>query len=179
MEMFFAVEQKAIDDLETVIAAVQVELDEMIENAEEDSIIGEVLKENGNLDKPGLKKKLKDEEPDAEDKAVLQKLQDLVTRVDDGAKTLKDLRAALDKKTRDQYPKLTDGQCVDLLLERKWYRSLRDGVFALYMSVSHAIATRNAEIAERYEKTLPELETEVADYATRVKGHLERMGFVW
>jgi type I restriction enzyme M protein len=179
IEMFFAAEQKAIDDLENVIVAAQAELDEMIENAEEDSIIGEVLKENGNLDKPGLKKKLKEKELDADDKAVLQKLQDLATRVDEGTKTLKDLRAALDAKTRAQYPKLTDDQSVELLIERKWYRSLIGGVFALYTSVSHSIATRDTELAERYDKTLPELEAEVSDYASRVKGHLEKMGFAW
>ena len=33
---------------------------------------------------------------DDDDKAVLQKLQDLTTRADEGAKTLKGLRAALD-----------------------------------------------------------------------------------
>jgi len=179
IEMFFATEQKAIDVLENVITTAQAELDEMIENAEEDSVISEVMKENGNLDKPELKKKLKDKELDADDKAILQKLQDLVTRVDDGAKTLKDLHAVFDAKARAQYPKLTDGQCMELLLERKWYRSLISGVFALYTSVSHNIATRDTELAERYEKTLPELEAEVADYATRVKGHLERMGFAW
>lgn len=179
IEMFFAAEQKAIDELETVIAAAQAELDEMIESAEDDSIIGEVLKENGNLDKPGLKRKLKDRELDADDKTVLQNLQDLVTRVDEGTKTLKDLRTAIDTKARDQYPKLTDDQCVELLLERKWYRSLIGGVFALYTSVSHSIATRDTELAERYEKTLPELEAEVEAYASRVKGHLERMGFAW
>lgn len=179
IEMFFAAEQRAIDDLGNVIVVAQAELDEMIENAEEDSIITEVLKENGKLDKPGLKKKLKDKDLDADDKTVFQKLQDLVTRVDDGTKALKDLCAALDAKTRAQYPKLTDDQCMELLLERKWYRALISGVFALYTSVSYSIATRNTELAERYEKTLPELEAEVADYASRVKGHLERMGFAW
>lgn len=179
IEMFFASEQKAISDLDSIIAVAQAELDEMIENAEDDSIISEVLKENGNLDKPGLKKKLKDKELDADDKAILQKLQDLVTRVDDGTKTLKDLRAALDKKVRAHYPKLTDDQCMELLLERKWYRSLIIGVFALYTSVSHAIATRDTELAERYEKTLPELESEVDQFEIKVKSHLERMGFKW
>lgn len=116
-------------------------------------------------------------EPD--DKAVFQELQNLVTRVDDETRKLKDLRVALDVKVRGQYPKLTDDQCVELLLERKWYRSLFDGVFALYTSVSHSIATRNMELAERYEKTLPELESEVEDYASFVSVHLKRMGFEW
>ena len=179
IEMFFSVEEKAIDDLEAVIAAAQAELDEMIENAEEGSAINDILKDNGSLDKAEIRKKLKDKELEAEDKAILQKLQKLTVRADDGSKALKDLRTALDNKARAQYPKLTDDQCMDLLLERKWYRTLLNGVFALYTSVSNSIATRDTELAERYEKTLPELEAEVADYAAKVKGHLERMGFAW
>lgn len=179
IEMFFSAEQKVIDDTETVIAAVQAELDEMIENAEEDSIITEVLKDNGNLDKAGLKKKLKDKELEADDKVVLQKLLDLVTRVDDGTKTVKDLRVALDKKAREQYVKLTDDQCMELLLNRKWYRSLVGGVYALYTAVSRRIAERVTELAERYECTMPQLEAEVMKLESKVKSHLERMGFVW
>ena len=179
VEMFFAAERKAIDDMESVIAAAQTELDEMIENAEEDSIIGEVQKDNGNLDKAGLKKKLKDKMLETEDKAVLQKLQDLVTRVDEGTKTVKELRDALDKKVRAQYAKLADEQIIELLLNRKWYCTLVSGVYALYTAVSHRIAERVTELADRYEKTMPQLETEVAEFESKVKSHLERMGFVW
>jgi len=179
IEMFFTVEQKVIEDTDAVIVAGQAELDEMIENADEDSIVGEVLKDNGKLDKAGLKKKLKDKELEAEDKEVLQKLQDLVTRVDEGAKAVKDLRAVLDKKARDQYAKLTDDQCTELLLNRKWYRALISGVYVLYAAVSHRIADRVTELADRYEKTMPQLETEVAELESKMKSHLERMGFKW
>lgn len=179
VEMFFTSVQKAIDDMETVIAAQQAELDEMIENAEENSVINDVLKDNGNIDKPRLKKKLKDEELDADDKAVLTALQNLVTRVDEGTKTVKDLRIALDRKTREQYPKLTDAECVELLLNRKWYRAIISGIYALYTAVSHHIADRVTELDERYEQTLSALENEVVQLEGKVKSHLERMGFVW
>jgi type I restriction enzyme M protein len=179
IEMFFAAEQKVIDDTGTAIATSQAKLDEMIENAEEDSIIGEVLKDNGNLDKAGLKKKLKDEELEAADKATLQRLQDLVTRVDEDTKAVRELRAALDKKARDQYPKLTDEQIIELLLNRKWYRSLGSGVYALYAAVSHRISQRLTELADRYEHTMPQLEAEVAELESKVKSHLKRMGFKW
>lgn len=179
IEMFFAAEQKAIDDMETIIAAAQAELDEMVENAEEDSVINDVLKDNGNIDKPGLKKKLKDKELDADDKAMLIALQTLVTRVDEGTKAVKDLRAALDRKTREQYPKLTDVECVDLLLNRKWYRTIISDIYALYTEVSHRISDRVTELNERYAQTLSALETEVAQLEGKVKSHLERMGFVW
>ncbi|MDR2697025.1 MAG: type I restriction-modification system subunit M [Holophagales bacterium] len=178
-EMFFDAEQKAVDDKETVIAAAQAELDEMIENADEDSAINDVLKGNGGLDKPGLKKALKDKCLSADDRDVLQKLQDLVTRADDGAKTLKDLRAALDKKAREQYSKLTDDECLELLLERKWYRTILNDIYSLYSAVSHRIADRVNELGARYELTLPELESEVSRLEGKVKSHLERMGVAW
>ena len=179
IEMFFAAEQKAIDDADAVIAAAQAELDEMIENAEEDSVIGEVLKDTGSLDKAGLRKKLKDRELEADDKAVLRKLQGLVTRTDEGSKVIKILRAALDKKARDQYARLTDEQMTELLIDRKWYRSLMSGVYALYTAVSHRISERVTELADRYEKTMPQLEKEVDELEAKVKSHLERMGFEW
>ncbi|MFB6365824.1 type I restriction-modification system subunit M [Paenibacillus elgii] len=179
IEMFFYTEQKAIDDTQTIIAAAQAELEEMIESAEEDSIINDVLKDNGTLDKTGLKKKLKDKTLGADDRKELQTLSNLVVRVDEGTKTLKDLRAALDKKAREQYAKLTDNEIMELLLERKWYRSIVGGVYALYKAVSHRISERVTELAERYEKTMPSLEGEVRELESIVKSHLQRMGFVW
>jgi len=110
---------------------------------------------------------------------VLLNISNLVTRVDEGTKRLKDLRAVLDKKTRAQYKKLTDAECFDLLLERKWYRSLVNGIFALYTAVNHRITERVTELADRYEKPLPALEIEVAEHEGKVKSHLEKMGFVW
>ena len=179
IEMFFDSEQKAIDDMDAVIDAAQAELDEMIENAEDDSVINDVLKDNGSLDKPGLKRKLKDKELEAEDRAVLQSLSDLVVRADEGAKALKDLRAALDRKAREQYPKLTDDQCVELLLNRKWYRAIVGGVYSLYTAVSHRMADRIDTLADRYGETLSQVAEEVTQYEVKVKSHLERMGFVW
>jgi type I restriction enzyme M protein len=157
VEMFFSHEQKAIGDMDTVIAAMQAELDDMIENTEEDSIIDEVLKENGKLDKAELKNRLKDKELEANDKTVLQKFAHLATRVDDGVKIVKGLRAALDKKARDQYAKLTDDEIMELLLNRKWYRSLERSLYALYEAVSHRITERVTELTGRYEKTMPHL----------------------
>ena len=184
IEMFFSAEQKVIDDTETVISSTQTEIDEMIENAEDGSVIHDMLANNeGNIEKTGLKKKLKDKlkdsDLDTDDKAILENLQNLVTRVDEGTKTLKELCAALDKKTREQYPKLTDNQCMELLLERKWYRSLAKGIFALYTAVCNRITERITELVERYENTLPQLEEQVNDYEVKVKSHLERMGFKW
>jgi len=179
IEMFYTSERNAIEDADLIIATACAELDDILENAEDDSIIGEVVKDNGKLDKTALKSKLKGNELDVEDRAILQSLQNLAIKVDEGTKTVKDLHMALDMKVREHYSKLTDEQALELLLNRKWYRSVVNGVYVLYSTVSHRITNRVIEFAERYEQTMPELEKDVADLENKVKSHLERMGYKW
>jgi type I restriction enzyme M protein len=244
IDMFFSAEQKAIDNTEIIIAATQAELDEIIENAEDNSIVNDVLSEKGKIKKKELEAKLssirsaivtpeikalvslqnntlpkkKDVEafirsnplckgavtdngtitataikkriaeirsvesvPEeyAEDYEILITLSEKQKLVDERSSVLQDLRAVLDKKTREQYPKLTETECVELLLNRKWYRAIISGIYALYTAVSHRISDRMTELNERYEQTLPELEAKVSQLESKVKSHLERMGFVW
>ncbi|MDR3086554.1 MAG: N-6 DNA methylase [Azoarcus sp.] len=158
IEMFFSAEQKVIDDTETLIMAAQAELDEFIENIPDED---------------------KDGDGEIDDEQTRKEVAKRKKAISDKNKVLKDLRAAFDKKVREQYPKLTGDQCVELLLERKWYRAIRSGIYALTTAVSHRIADRVTELNERYEFTMPALEAEVAVLEGKVKSHLERMGFVW
>lgn len=178
IDMFFSVEQKVINDTETIIEATQAKLDEMIENAEEDSVINIVLKSNGKIDKKELNHQLKIL-LNEDDLVILKRLHKLLVKVENSNKIMKQLRAGLDAKARAQYKKLTDDQCIELLLNRKWYCSLESSIYTLYTAVSHRITERVTELAARYEKTMPELETEVTELESKVKSHLERMGFVW
>src|SRR5690606_26991719 len=59
IEMCLAAEQKAVDDIETVIAKTQAELDEIIENAEEGSAISDVLTD-GKLNKTSLRAQIEE-----------------------------------------------------------------------------------------------------------------------
>ena len=244
IDMFFPLEQKTINDTETIIAMTQAELEEMIENAEEGSVINDVLADKGKLNKTALRAKIEEirssimteeikalialqketlpskkevetficanplcknavtangtittasikkriseirENADipelfAEDYKLLMLLQEKQTMIDEQSAVLKHLRSLLDKKVRQQYAKLTDDQCLELLLEHKWYHLLVTGVYELYTTVCHRIAERVTELSDRYGRTMPELEIEVAELESKVKSHLERMGFVW
>jgi len=64
-----------------------------------------------------------------------------------------------------------------LLIERKWYAAIVSGIYALYEAVNHHIADYVAELTERYELTLPELESKTAELENKVKSHLKTMGF--
>lgn len=92
---------------------------------------------------------------------------------------IKTLSAELEENVKAKYPDLTDDEIKMLLVDLKWYVALKNGIDSLYVAASHSIANRVVELAERYKDTLPLLETSVADYESKVKAHLERMGFAW
>ena len=80
---------------------------------------------------------------------------------------------------RDKYAELSIDEIKNLLVNRKWYYSIFDGIKALYVTTSHNMTSRIVELVERYEDTLPSLSDDVDNLEEKVKSHLERMGFVW
>lgn len=115
----------------------------------------------------------------AEDYEQLMSLYALMAKNDEQSKLVKALKAQLEEKVKEKYTVLTVEEIKELLVNKKWYYSIFDGIDALYVAISHSITNRVVELAERYEDTLPALSTVVDDYEARVKSHLERMGFVW
>lgn len=114
-----------------------------------------------------------------EDYEELTAALDFVRKINEFNKLLKELETALDEKCRDRYESLTDEEIIDLLVNRKWIYSIYSGIGDLYSAISHHLANRLIELAERYEDTLPVLSKEVDEYEAKVKSHLERMGFTW
>ncbi len=115
----------------------------------------------------------------AEDYVQLMTLYTLMAKNDEQSKLVKALKSQLEEKVKEKYTVLTVEEIKELLVNKKWYYSIFDGIDALYVAISHSITNRIVELAERYEDTLPTLSTVVDDYEARVKSHLERMGFVW
>ena len=109
----------------------------------------------------------------------LKQALDLCGKVSDYNKIVKDLNKALDEKCRARYDSLTDEEILDLLVNKKWFDSIFAGIADLYAAISHHLTNRIIELAERYESTLPQLESDTTEYEAKVKSHLERMGFKW
>jgi len=180
IQMFFATEKKIIDDAEADIEKAESGLNEIIENAEDGSIIYDVLTDKNELSKEKLRKELKARKNETdEDTKILLDISEKVTLIDEKSKKLKNLKTALDKKVYEQFQKLTEEECIKLLLECKWYATLFNDISALYKTVNHRITDRVTELAERYEQTLSALETEVTELESKVKSHIKTMGFVW
>ena len=180
---FFATERAKIDEAQAIVDETQSRLDEMTEeHTAEDGVLSDCLNDKDAVDMKAVSAKLnelKKNAPDSEDYRVLLEYTELCEKVKKYSKIVKELNTALDEACKAKYAELTMDEIKELLVNRKWYYTIFEGIKALYVTTSHEIAGRIAELAERYEVTLFELEKSVEDYEAKVKAHLERMGFKW
>ena len=180
---YFAAERAKIDEAQAVVDETQSKLDEMVEEqTAEDGVLFDCLNDNNAVDAKKVNdrvKELKKSAPDSEEYRILCEYTKLCDKVKQYAKIAKELNIALDETCKEKYPLLSMDEIKELLVNRKWYYTIFAGIKALYITTSHEIAGRITELAERYENTLPELESELETYEAKVKTHLERMGFVW
>lgn len=180
---FFATERAKIDEAQAVADETQSRLDEMTEeHTAEDGVLSDCLNDKDAVDMKAVSAKLKElkkNAPDSEEYRVLLEYTELCEKVKKYSKIVKELNTALDEACKAKYAELAMDEIKELLVNRKWYYTIFEGIKALYVTTSHEIAGRISELAERYEDTLPRLESDVNTYEAKVKAHLERMGFVW
>ena len=100
-------------------------------------------------------------------------------KVKPARKKLHAAEADLENKCLAHYPHLTDEEICDLVIARKWEYVLGKGLTDLYNAVAHNLTSQIENLANRYAKTLPELEADAEEGEAKVKKHLERMGFAW
>lgn len=180
---YFAKEQELIDSLQAEAEeykAKQQELDE--EHAGEDGLLAEVRNEKGSITAKAIKdriKEIKDDEDAAEELKVLQELQQLAEQESAAKKKATAKEKELEKLVWEKYPRLVDEEIKMLVVEDKWMKTLEDDVNGEMERVSHRLANRIKELAERYDNTLPALANTVADLEEKVNTHLQKMGYTW
>lgn len=145
-----------------------------------------VLNEKGNVTKKAILDRLiiirtVESVPEGlkDDVEQLKAALELTDKISEYNKTVKGMQDALDKECRAKYAELTDEEIFDLLINKKWFNSIYDGINDLYAGISHKLTERIVELSNRYEHTLPELEKDVDELEASVKSHLEGMGFAW
>ena len=182
--VYFAKEQAEIERAEQVVAESESILEEFVEeNSGEGSVLADYTKEESeDLDAKKIAAKLKELKKQktsgkSEEYEVLAKYTELADTAKKQAGIVKELNKALDESVKNKYAELSEKEIKDLLVKQKWSFDIFEGIKSLYDTTSHKIATRVTELADRYENTLPDLETTVADYETKVKNHLKEMGF--
>ena len=111
--------------------------------------------------------------------AVLTEWLDLNTKEADFKRQFKDLESALDTKALAHYAKLSEADVKTLVVDDKWLATIDTDIHGEMDRISQTLTQRVKELAERYDKPLPLLSEQAIAMESKVRAHLERMGFVW
>ena len=83
---------------------------------------------------------------------------------------------SLNKRTLEKYAALEDVEIKQLVVEDKWFASLRKAVNEVLHDTGGRLATRLRELDERYARPLPDLQRDVNTFEAKVEEHLRKMG---
>jgi type I restriction enzyme M protein len=183
---YFTVERDAVEVLEAELADVEQQLQEMMEeNSGEEGLLAEVIEGEGDKQKitaKAVKARLKEigNDPDyADERKALQDYAALLDKQTDIIAKLKAAHDDLEAKLDAKYPKLTEDQIKQLVVDDKWLATLADAVQGELDRVSQTLTSRIRQLAERYATSLPTLTSELSKLSARVDEHLKKMGAVW
>jgi type I restriction enzyme M protein len=179
---YYAVEQAAIEKLESEIGTLQQQIEEITEeHGGEEGLLAEVLNDKGKLTNASAAARLKEIKKDreaAQERKVLEEYLALVEQEADLSTKLRIAQVELTEKVLAKYPKLSVEEIKTLVVDDKWLTTLAAAVQGELDRVSQTLTGRIRELAERYATPLPELVDEVAQLSARVDEHLRKMGIV-
>ncbi|MBI4302874.1 MAG: N-6 DNA methylase, partial [Chloroflexi bacterium] len=180
---YFSPEQEAIEKLEADRDAGVRQMEEMVEeHGGDEGLLTEVINEKGKITKAVVQRRAREVQHDdefADELAVLKQYLNLLEQEAEANKKIREAQSGLEKKVLDKYKALNVEEIKALVVEDKWLAELETDVQAEIHRVSQGLTERVRELAERYEKPLPSLTTEVGSLEQRVQGHLAKMGFTW
>ena len=185
---YFAKEQAAIEKLETDIAALQQQMEELAEeHGGEGGLLEDAKNDKDKLTKASVAARLKEitsvpllpsvPSEDAEERTILRQYLALSEQEATASTALKTAQESLMEKVIQQYARLTEDDIQTLVVDDKWLATLAAAVQGELDRVSQTLTGRIRQLAERYATPLPQLTDEVATLAARVGEHLTKMGF--
>lgn len=182
LDAFFALEQKEIEKAEEKLSQTESEFEEFIENnSDENGYFTDYMGDDEKIDSKKITSRVKlltkEKKTQNEEYKILNNYVDYESSIKSQKKHITELKKVLDDNCRNRYETFTDAEIKDLLVNRKWYKAIDDGIQNLYITVANHLTKRIVELYERYENTLPELTAKLAEEEKVVFGHLTQMGF--
>ena len=180
---YFEPQRAAIEKLETEVAALVQQMEDLAEeHSSEDGLLEDAKNDKDKLTKASVSARLKEITGDADaadEREVLAEYLALIEQEADANTAVKSAQESLMEKVLQQFAKLTEIEIKTLVVDNKWLTTIAAAVQGELDRVSQTLTGRIRELAERYATPLPQLTDEVATFAARVDNHLERMGAVW
>ena len=153
------------------------------EHGTEEGLLAEATDDNGKINKKNIQSRIKAlgkaHADNREELAVLNQYLDLLeeeTRLNTDIKTA---QKALETAVECKYALLTEQEIRHIVIMQKWLAEVSKHINGEIERISHRLANRIKQLAERYEAPLPELSEMVSQLEEKVSLHLQKMGFTW
>lgn len=181
IEKYFIKEKNQIEKLEGEIDITIEQMQEIDEDnqGEEDLFID--VRNDEKINKKDIPKRIKEIKNDSEfvdEFKILTKYQNLVEQEKDLKKHIKETKAQLDKNVRTKYQNLKESDIKEIVIQDKWLTSINHSINEELEIISHNLAGRIKELAERYEFTLSKINKELEILDTKVDEHLKKIGVI-
>ena len=184
LERYFATEQAVIESLKVKQESFSRELEEFVEeHTGDDGLLEVVVNDKGKVTKAGVTGQLKviqdNGEPEGdEERDALKRCLALMEAESKAVKAVKEAQATLNQRVLFRYATLTETEIKTLVVEDKWFASIRRAIEGEVQRLTQQLAGRVKELEERYAQALPELEREMEKFGAKVEWHLKKMGVV-
>ena len=179
---YFAAEQAAIEALRCESETAARQLEEFVEeHIGDDGLLDDMVNDKGKVTKARVNARLKaltgDDDPEtSEERRALHRCLGLVEVESERAKSVKSAQANLDQQVLARYGTLTMAEIKTLVVEDKWFVSIRAEIEGEEQRLTQQLAGRVQELEDRYARPLPKLEMEVETLSQKVDEHLRNMG---
>ena len=183
IDKYFTKQRDSLENLQTQLEDINQQMQTMEdENGGDEDMFSEARSDAGKISKGEIAKRInviKNDSEFAEELKVLTAYQNLIEKETELRKQIKVDEMELDKNLLIQYNKLTESEIKELVINDKWLASIHSLIEGEMERISHKLAGRIIELADRYEIPLPDLTKNVQTLTTKVDEHLEKMGFKW
>ena len=177
---YFAGEQAGVEELQARQEAAARALEEFVEERTgEEGLLEDAVNAKGKVTKSAVAERLKAlrHEPESdEERDALQQCRTLIDAEAKAGKAVKQAQASLDEEVFSCYFELGETEIKMLVVEDKWFASIRGAIEGEVQRLTQQLAGRVKELDERYARPLPELERDAEAFGARVDEHLKRMG---
>jgi type I restriction enzyme M protein len=180
VDRYFATEQVELDSLNVAVEVASQEIEEYVEeHAVEEGLLFDATDDDGKVTNKSVTDRLKvvrDQGADREEHGALAHVLGLFKAEAAAKKVAKGAKLKLDQMTLKQYAKLSTADIQSLVIDDKWCGRMVAGVKAELGTLIQKLVERLNVLAERYEKTVGELDAEVEALSAKVTAHLADMG---
>jgi type I restriction enzyme M protein len=177
---YFSDKQARIDELVTKADAATQAVDEYVEehSGDDEGLLSDAINDKGKLTQNAATASLETAKS-AEDHETVECVQTALALLKAEAaarKAAKEAQVALDTATLNSYDDLSEVDVQTLVLDDKWYASVRDRIDTEIIALVLALVSRIQRLGERYEETIGALDAQLKELEAKVSRHLSEMG---